>query len=299
MMTSVLATQFDIKHLWEVYNTQDNYEVLHLNPDDDRCLICFSSHGLYYPNTDDIFQEVVVQNNRFEWKKNIPSAVGKVIFVRDVTKQWYINGINREINTIEKLCDFLKELTQGYRVICVGSSAGGYAAALVGSLMGADYIFDFSGQFSLDSLLDHQSTRNENPMVAKYADDANYRKYYSILEIIQACRVPIFYFYPAKYHADICQSNFVESIPDVYHFRFNRKMHGQTCYLINFVDLLDLAIPELFALHAKFGDSIIAPSDFSLAVSGNLRTIKYWMYTLPRILVKRRIRKLMHRYIKG
>jgi hypothetical protein len=262
-MANILATQFDIKGLWKTYSSQNNYEVLDLNPNDNRCIIYFSSNGLYYPNTDDVFQEIVVEKNRFEWKKNVPNSVGRAVFLRDVTKQWYIDGVNQKINTIDKLCDFLREITRGFQVICVGNSAGGYAAALVGSLIGASYVFDFSGQFSLDIVLDDESTQNENPTLEKYADNPIYRKYYSISEIVQGGGVPIFYFYPAKCHYDICQSDFVEKIPNVYHFRFNKKEHGQTCYFINLIDLLNLSTSDLLGLHAKFGNSMITPFCFS------------------------------------
>ena len=58
-------------------------------------------------------------------------------FVRDVYKQWYLKGVNAEIDSIEKLYEFLKAETEGYQIVTVGSSAGGYAAVLFGYLLNA------------------------------------------------------------------------------------------------------------------------------------------------------------------
>lgn len=92
--------------------------------------------------------------DRFEWENlvnysDIPKHAAKCIFIRDIHKTWHITGINHKINSIDKLIEFLKEITQGYQIITVGSSAGGYMSALVGAKLNAHLAFSFSGQFSL------------------------------------------------------------------------------------------------------------------------------------------------------
>ena len=63
------------------------------------CYIFFSSHGLYFPNTLEEFEEKVVKQNRFEWEniassKEIRKVCGRAIFDRDIYKQYYVSVIN-------------------------------------------------------------------------------------------------------------------------------------------------------------------------------------------------------------
>ena len=53
-----------------------------------------------------------------------------MIFVRDMWKQWYINGINQKIDSVEKVIEFLRTETENMRVTTVGNSSGGYMATL-------------------------------------------------------------------------------------------------------------------------------------------------------------------------
>lgn len=96
------------------------------------CYIYFSSHAVYFPETKGNFKDKIVNKNVFEWYKRRISNVRKSIFVRDIRKQFYCEGINNNLNSIDKLLGFLKKETKNFDVITVGSSAGGYLAALVG-----------------------------------------------------------------------------------------------------------------------------------------------------------------------
>lgn len=46
-----------------------NYEIHMTDSKTKNCLICFSGHGLYFPNTLETFENRIIDNNRFEWKK--------------------------------------------------------------------------------------------------------------------------------------------------------------------------------------------------------------------------------------
>lgn len=95
----------------------------------------FSSNNIYYPNTQDQLEDTI-EKNKFEWEniaksKSILTKYGKMIFVRDMWKQWYINGINQKIDSVEKVIEFLRTETENMRVTTVGNSSGGYMATLV------------------------------------------------------------------------------------------------------------------------------------------------------------------------
>lgn len=66
-------------------------------------------------------------------------------------------------------------LAMGYQVITVGSSAGGYAAVLYGSLLKAVRVIAFNAQFSLMSA-SHKASNTHDPLLFKYlhTDRASY-----------------------------------------------------------------------------------------------------------------------------
>lgn len=282
-----MLTQFDIPEMLEVYSKHDNYEVLDLNPADNRCIIYFSSNGLYYPSNEDVFRAKILKNNRFEWKRNHVTSAGRSIFVRDVTKQWYLDGISKKINTIDALVSFLKLQTKGFQVICVGSSAGGYAASLVGALLNASHVLNFSGQFSLNYILNDEAARSKNPTITKYENIWSYRKYYSIRDFIEFSKMPIFYFYPAYSKSDIVQAQSVEGLRDLYGFPFKSSTHGRTCYLCNLSEIISYSLSDLFTLYSRYGGKPISPFEFSLRISGYRNTLKYLTWELPKLALKK------------
>ena len=54
---------------------------------------------------------------------------------------------------MEKVARFLAGETSNLKVIILGSSAGGYAAVLLGSLLKSDRVLTFNGQFDLEYIL--------------------------------------------------------------------------------------------------------------------------------------------------
>ena len=127
-----------------------NYKIENGFNQDNICMIYFSSNNIYFPDTEEAFQEIIIEKDRYEWE-NIAKKIHttKKIFVRDIYKSWYIKGINEVVNTIEKLTELLINETCGYRVITVGNSAGGYCAILIGIKLKAEHILVFSPQNNL------------------------------------------------------------------------------------------------------------------------------------------------------
>lgn len=103
-------------------------------------------------------------------------------------KCWYVFGINARIHNIPLLADFLKKETDGYEeIIMIGSSAGGTAAALFGSMLKADLIYCFNGQWEINS-----SIRKFNiERLIKVREE--YGIYYDLLNVVHNTN-NIFYF---------------------------------------------------------------------------------------------------------
>jgi hypothetical protein len=97
----------------------------------------------------------------------------KRLFVRDLRQAWYHHGIPRHGTTIPQVAASLRELIQGHeveRLVVAGTSAGGYAALVFGTLLAADIVLCFAPQTVLDldilaSMNDHRwdSRINDNP----------------------------------------------------------------------------------------------------------------------------------------
>jgi hypothetical protein len=299
MFDTKISTQFDIPGMLEYYDLNDNYEILNLDSDSNLCVIYFSSNGLYYPSTSEVFNRQIVQGQRFEWKKNFSASAKKVIFLRDITKQWYLTGINSRIDTINKLKCFLEQETQGMEVVCVGSSAGGYAATLLGCLLKAKYILNFSGQYSLSYILDQEVGHAKNPTLSRCSNDMNYNCYYSLENIIARSSSPIFYFYPAKSTLDKYQASLVKGLTNIYEFPFNGRIHGKTCFVINLTKILEVDYATLMDWYLTYQNQLISPFEFSLRLSGLPKTVYYLAWQLPNILVKKGVHAFCARLCKA
>ncbi|MCR5233017.1 MAG: hypothetical protein K6E53_03820 [Lachnospiraceae bacterium] len=189
-----------------------------------KCFIFFSSNDIYYPNTIEVFRQKIVVQDRYEWinmarSPEILNAAGRYIFVRDLYKQWYITGVNSRISSPDLLAEELRRLAEGYTVITVGSSAGGYAAALYGALLNAQACFDFSGQLELGSV-------NEDFCLRKTGRKPSELKYYDIRGLMKDSACDFYYFYPYYHEKDRGIYNSISGLPNVYGFGFNQRNHA-------------------------------------------------------------------------
>ena len=256
----------------------DNYREENLG-NGRKCFVFFSGNGLYYPNDYPTAANALINNDHYEWQNITKSELirfqaGKIIFLRDIYKQWYVTGINSKINSIGKLFMFLREKTKGYDVVTVGNSAGGYMAALFGALLSAKMALNFSGQYVINP---NEFDKNNHK---KYAHDQFYAQFFDIRPFLKANpRVPIMYFFPAKCEQDINQHALVKDLNNVYDFAFDVDKHGNTMYATDMICSIASEPDILQNLYRIFRDKIISPSQFSI----NL----YWLYTLKYFELKR------------
>ncbi len=233
----------------------DNYLIEETAGSGNICAIYFSSSGIYYPNTVEEFHKAFIDENRYEWYETRMSCASKHIFIRDVAKQFYITGISRELDTIEKIVSFLKEQTEGYRIITVGSSAGAYAATVAGIELGAEMIFCFSGYFNLNVL-----DKEVWPYIAKYSNDKNRTKWYDIHDLALNYRKEIIYFYPQNNQEDAVQSSFVADSKNIHFHKYSCKsdVHGVPFAKRNLEMMFERSFTELRALFEKLDERMIS-----------------------------------------
>jgi hypothetical protein len=290
-----VCTQFDLPEMLRTYAAHENHEIIDRANRSGICFVFFSSHGIYYPNTAEAFHHSIVENNRFEWRRNLPHHAQRIILLRDVTKQWYLEGINSTINSVDRLLDFLREKTEGMEVVCVGSSAGGYAATLFGCLLNASHAFNFSGQHCLDFYLLGEGHRAINPTLVKFEDSPEHRRYYRVHDHVAASGVPIFHFYAAKCEGDVVHSRAVEGLEAVHSFRFDSGHHADTCMMQNYTYLFAEDRERLKGLHAKLQGRLLTPREFSVELCGLPLTLRFRLVArMKRTLrsIRRRTRQL-------
>ncbi len=240
-----------------VYN-QDNYKVIYTGSKSHKAIVFFSGNGIYYPNTEDEFRKQIIQNDRYEWvniskSKRIREYYSVIILVRDIWKQWYVNGINSKYDSVEKVVEFIKQLTKGYVVTTCGNSAGGYMATLVGCSIGAERIFSLSTQFYIKDV-------ENGPLIEQNINNREKSIWMDISRMF-ADYDGVFYFYPVKSDYDIVQ---FERVKDTgfYIFGLDEEQHDLNIRGICYVYLLTTNNEKLLDLNKKWKGQMINKTRF-------------------------------------
>ena len=254
----------------EVYS-RDNYIIMdNIFQDSKLCYIFFSSNNIWFPNTETAFRRSFIENDYYEWKSysNLPAR--KIIFMRDIYKSWYVTGINRYMDSIDKVIVFLKKETEGLKVITVGSSAGGYMAALAASLLDAEHCLCCSAQFDLTV----EEALGRNPLLKAYLqDDRN--KYYKIADIIKKSNTVIYYIMPAHVSIDCKQLNTICTVNNVKILKMASHHHGVPILKGTLPILLRMDVDALNTLFEANKDKITGKIALSIKLCGIWKTCKF------------------------
>ena len=266
------------------YKIVDNHEA-----DNKNCLIFFSGNGIYYPNTEDVFDEVIVKNDRYEWENIAKSPLvnkncARIIFVRDVFKQWYVEGISEENNSIEKVFELLKKLTDGYAIETCGNSAGGYAAVLFGCLLKAKRIFTVSGQFFLP---EPDVSRG---LLLKHRNDSEYNHWYNLKNLVEHYAGEIVYIFPAKCQQDKNQYNFIKDVANICCVPVDSASHG--------MGLMNLNYQYLFFNDSARFEKFLIKSEKSKNIGGGYRRLSLLYKTIGFFEAAKVVLKIIGRKIK-
>ena len=189
----------DAEIVKKAFNELENYKIEYTETgDSDCCAVYFSSHDIYFPNNNESFNNNIFIKDHYEWYHLRIKKASKHIFLRDVHKQWFLSGINAQINNAEKLLKFLQKETDGMKVITIGSSAGGYAAVRFGEWLHAERVLAFSPRLDFGYLLAHE--RDTNPIARTFSlSDID------LLKTLSFKNANIFLFYPVESQLDKIQ----------------------------------------------------------------------------------------------
>ena len=272
-MYEIFENVKDNQEIFEAYSNLPNYKVFDLNNGGGICYIFFTSHGLFFPTTLFEFQHEVVEKNKFEWvnigsEKRIQEKAAKYIFVRDIYKNFCIEGISAVCNSHYKVAEKLKTLTKGYKVVTVGSSAGGFMAVLFGCLLNAEAIYAFSPQISLEIY-------NKYHPIKYFEKYRTTQPFMDLKQLVNEYRGNMYFFYANACDEDIAQYEYIEEFEKVRFFSINGKVHGAPLYGISIREILCMPYLELDNLFYKYKNKRISPARFLLTTNGFIEGMPY------------------------
>ncbi len=273
---------------------KSNYKVVD-NPDAtyNKAVIFLSSNGIYFPNTEEVFIQRILNEDRYDYEytsrnKIIKKYFKRVIFCRDVYKQWYVTGINQKYNTMDSLCELLKKITDGYDVTVMGNSAGGYAAIIVGEYLKAERIISDCGQFKICELY------RDNPLLNKYSQDKTRNRYFDVVKYANRISDKIFYFFPIYSEEDKNQFAYISKQNlNIHVFAFYGKSHGITIPRVTIPYLLTIDHDRLCKLNDKYKHRVVRPNIWAKEF---LDSSDYGIYLINSI--HKRIAKSFNKIIK-
>ena len=260
-------------YIFQIYNTKDNFVLYDTDYKNNLAVIYFSSNGLWNLDQPETFISNIVEQDKYEFKKLHIQKAERQIFVRDVFINWYFSGINKHINTIEKLRDKLIELTRGYKVITLGVSGGGYIAMLMGAYLNAEYVLSFSGQ--IDVLKFAQNVNYHFPFCN--IKNAIYKKYLNIQNILNENPVCIFNFVATKNVADKENIELSLQTKCIHTFQMSTNKHGMPISKKFLMYYLNLNKEDWLNIYKKVGNKIISPVKLDIISMSLFNMLKFYL----------------------
>jgi hypothetical protein len=265
-----------LKQIEKVYMSSANYKIIsNDNCKNKKAIVFFSGNGIYFPDTEARFNNIILVKDRFEWEniannKIIINNFEKIIFVRDVYKQWYVKGINEKIDNQEKVVLWLKDLLSEYKIVTVGLSAGGYMAVIAGIKLHAWKIFSFSGQWSIEKeSLEENLLTNSRGIFEK-------KPYLIVNDNVSE----IYYFYPTGCTRDLEDYEYVKNNLNVCSIGLISRIHGKTVFSTNFAYLL------LSKKLKKYTGHVYSPLSFAIKTMGFDFVFAYSINILHKVITK-------------
>lgn len=262
------------------YHHEKNYKVID-NPaaeEPDLCAVFFSSVGLFSEKN----FAVRLDGDYYEFHRNPVKRAGRNIYIRDVRLAFYLDGINSEINSTDKLFVLLKELTKGYRVITIGISAGGYMAMLAGSVLGAEYAISESGTVNLDFMQHHF---NKFPWSQKWSADSD-SPYWKIVPHLQRNPITIYEFEAFQNPADRENAALLAEVPTVKFFNIGCDSHGTVLDSPAIGAFINLRPAQIENLYRHCNGRIVSRAEFNRQVLSLWQLMKFYGKKLRKNLLK-------------
>lgn len=253
------------------YTKDSNCRIEYTGEKRDCVAIYLTSNNLFFPHTDEIFWKAVVEKDRYEWTKQKISYAQKHIFLRDIYKQWYASGINSTLDSIDKVVEWLKVEVKDYtRIVCLGSSGGGYFASILGAKLKADIVLNFNGQWDIYDNIERDG-RIISPVLKRMLDNHDEGVKYFNISREEFDYPRTFYFVSTKSSCDAQQLALVKNFSNIHVVRFCNSHHGIPFLKCSLPRILNMNYDELCQLeHSEH-----LPILFDMRMAGILPTIRF------------------------
>jgi pimeloyl-ACP methyl ester carboxylesterase len=191
----------------------------------------------------------------FEFGSTTSAIPVKRLFVRDPHQSWYHRGARRGPR-IASVAESLSELIAQHdvrRLVTAGNSAGGYAALLFGTLLGADTALAFAPQTVLDcdildEIDDHRWDWRLRPLTAQHALEPEWLDLQVALPRVRRSNIRYNVYFADTVRCDRLHAERLRDLEGVRLYRFGRGGH-------RFVrDLRDCGALERVLRHALDAD---------------------------------------------
>jgi len=158
----------------------------------------------------------------------------KRLFVRDLHQAWYHRGIPGYGSGLPQVADALRPLLahrEVERLVVAGASAGGYAALLFGTLLGAEEVLCFAPQTVLDldilaDMGDHRWDWRLGRQTAAGAVDARFTDLRRVLPAARCAETVYRIYFDDSLHADRMHAERLAGQPGVRLYRFGHGSHN-------------------------------------------------------------------------
>lgn len=169
----------------------------------------------------------------FEFLSQTGDIPVKRLFVRDLHQSWYHRGMPGYGDSLGSVAESLREMIAGYevdRLVVAGASAGGYAALVFGTLLGAESVLCFSPQTILDlealaAMDDHRWDEQLKPLLAHDALDRAWVDLRQALPPAHNGRTRYRVFFDDSAAADRAHAERLQGVPALRLYRFGRGDH--------------------------------------------------------------------------
>jgi hypothetical protein len=158
----------------------------------------------------------------------------KRLFVRDLLQSWYHRGVPEHGATLAQVAESLRRLIAAHRVerlVVAGTSAGGYAALVFGTLLGADTVLCFAPQTVLDLELlarmdDHRWDHRLEPLAAAGALDPRFADLRAVLPAARRGDTSYQIYFDEALRADRLHAERLTGVEGVRLYRFGCGSHN-------------------------------------------------------------------------
>jgi len=169
----------------------------------------------------------------FEFLRLTGDIPVKRLFVRDLRQAWYHRGMPGHGSTLGEVTESLRAMIAEHdveRMVFTGNSAGGYAALVFGTLLGADVVLAFAPQTNLDPAVlsrwgDHRWDERLLPLVKEGALDERWVDLGSALPGARVADTRYQVYFDDSLAVDRQHAESLLGLPGLRLYRFGRGAH--------------------------------------------------------------------------